>query len=179
MVLPSLFSFPDTTDLFEQLDKYAEELSRLDKVVQSGVIVEGDAAGYALVWEWGNARQTKKGPKTTLGINPDGKKVWLTIQAPKGYINILTHEFMAIVDEELAHVKFNEGPEAVYKQISKAAQQAAVKMAQLIKEYVPVDSGDLQSSIKPAGLNEIAAYDIDVMEDDEFEDDSAVNLENE
>lgn len=177
-MLPALFSFPDTTDLFKQLDEYAAELSRLDKVVQSGVMVEGPAAGYALVWEWGNARQTKKGPKTTLGINPDGKRVWLSIQAPRGYIRVLTPQFLNAIDKELEKIRFNEDSASIVKQLTIAADNVAKKIAVLISQNAPEDSGTLSSSIKAASMAELVQYDTMFYDEDEDADPTELSLEN-
>jgi hypothetical protein len=116
--------------------------------VRGGVASEGDASAYALVWEWGNARQTKKGPKTVKGINPDGKSVWLSIQAPSGYIRIHEDDYIAILQKELADTDFS-GVDAKSIRLSMelAASRAAEKMADLIRQTVPVDSGDLRDSI--------------------------------
>src|SRR3954471_15404856 len=92
--------------MFDKLDELLLELEEHDKEISAGVATVGEPAAYAEVWEWGNVRQTKKGPKTVLGINPDGEKVWLTIQAPFGYIRINENEFWQAVKDELAKVKF-------------------------------------------------------------------------
>src|SRR5580765_2079633 len=92
--------------------------------VRGGVISEGDAAAYALVWEWGNARQTKEGPKTVRGINPDGQPVWLSIQAPYGYIRIHEAESVNIIEMVLANADF-ETPETGKQIIAEMKRAAA------------------------------------------------------
>lgn len=116
--------------------------------IRGGVASEGDAAAYALVWEWGNARQTKKGPKTTLGMNPDGSQVWLSLQAPFGYIRINEDKYIEILQKELAEMKFGklQGKE-ILDALRQASINASEKIAELIRETVPVDSGNLKESI--------------------------------
>jgi hypothetical protein len=119
--------------------------------VRGGVQSEGDAAAYALVWEWGNARQTQKGPKTTLGTNPDGEQVWLSIQAPYGYIRINEAEYIKIIENELGSMDFGgmgTGQE-ILDAIRESSGFAAQKIAEIIREHAPVDSGMLRESIQP------------------------------
>jgi hypothetical protein len=133
----------------EKLDFLFLELKEQNNLIEAGVKVEGDAAAYALVWEWGNARQTKIGPKTTLGVNPDGKKVFLSIQAPTGYIRVNTPLFMAALKDELAKVRFaSTSTGAVTKQLELAAKRTAARMVDIIREHVPVDTGQLHDDIK-------------------------------
>ena len=49
--------------LFDKLDEFLLEFEQHDQEIKAGVAVVGDAAAYALVWEWGNTRQSKPGPK--------------------------------------------------------------------------------------------------------------------
>ena len=147
--------FPDYSDTFKQLGTYLLAIEGLDKMVQVGVASVGDPSAYALVWEWGNARQTKEGPKTVLGINPDGEEVWLSIQAPRGYIRILTPQFMTLIRKEMKSVDFAKTTsKAIYKELKAAAMRIADKMAEMIRETVPVDTGDLQTSIQPLFVND-------------------------
>lgn len=121
-----------------------------DGDVSVGVVAEGDAAAYAEVWEWGNARQTKPGPKTVLGTNPDGQMVWLSIQAPFGYIHINEPFFWRIIDEELQKVDLNQpNKAALQKEFETHARVIASAMADVIKDSAPVDTGQLRDSIKP------------------------------
>lgn len=147
------------------LDKAtAKELKKLLKGMQDasaqgpvrgGVQSEGDAASYALVWEWGNARQTKKGPKTTKGVNPDGEEVWLSVQAPQGYIRISEPVYMNILMKELADMDFGEltGKE-ILAAMKEASASAASQIAEIIKENAPVDTGQLRDSIGPCDPND-------------------------
>jgi hypothetical protein len=121
-------------------------------LVRGGVVSEGEAASYALVWEWGSARQTKEGPKTVKGINPDGEEVWLSIQAPFGYIRIHEAEFVRIIEEKLANTDFSntETGKQVRDEMKKASLQAAEAIAEILREGAPRDRGDLQESIQAA-----------------------------
>ena len=124
--------------------------------VRGGIVSEGDAAAYALVWEWGNARQTKAGPKTVQGVNPDGETVWLSIQAPMGYIRVNEAEYIKILQNQLEAMDLGslETGEEIRKGMEEASAKAAALIAEVIKEYVPVDSGDLRDSIGPAEPND-------------------------
>ncbi len=118
-------------------------------VVRGGVASDGEAAAYALVWEWGNARQTKKGPKTTLGINPDGEEVWLTIQAPMGYIAIHEGEYFQMIENALAEADFGDMKSGEVLRAMKAASiQAGQQIAELIRDSAPIDTGALRDSIQ-------------------------------
>lgn len=119
--------------------------------IRGGVISEGDAAAYALVWEWGNARQVKKGPKTVQGTNPDGDTVWLSIQAPYGYVRIHEEQYVKMLEEELGDADFGGmGGDEILQALRKVSLLASNRCAQLIRETVPVDSGDLRDSIVAA-----------------------------
>ncbi|SRR6266403_2434248 len=120
--------------------------------VRGGVVSDGDAAAYALVWEWGNARQTKEGPKTVKGMNPDGEEVWLSIQAPFGYIRIHEPDFIRIIEEKLGAIDFSKAISAkeVRDEMKKASSSAAEMIAEIIRETAPIDSGDLRESIQAA-----------------------------
>lgn len=122
------------------------------ETVRGGVISEGDAAAYALVWEWGNARQTKEGPRTVLGINPDGETVWLSTQAPFGYIRIHSDEMDAILTQALSEINFDKAETAddFLEEIKAASMVASDKIAELIRSVAPIDSGALRESIVPA-----------------------------
>lgn len=122
------------------------------EVVRGGVVSEGDAASYALVWEWGNARQTKQGPKTVRSTNPDGEEVWLSIQAPHGYIRVNEPEFTQILQTHLAATDFGEWQTAsdITDAIKKASVEAAKQITEVIKETAPIESGALRDSISPA-----------------------------
>lgn len=112
--------------------------------VRGGVASFGKPSAYALVWEWGNARQTQKGPKTTLGINPDGEQVWLTLQAPMGYIRINQPVMVAILADELQAVdwaEFNSAGSA-RAELKRVSKRVADRIADVIRQSVPVGEGD-------------------------------------
>jgi hypothetical protein len=130
------------------LDKFLQELEN-DGMIESGVSVEGEAAAYAEVWEWGNARQTKKGPRTVLGTNPRGERVWLSSQAPYGYIWTNEGKFWDSISQELKKVTF-EGPNKrdVREELEKASVRIATEIAKTISESAPVDTGQLSESFR-------------------------------
>jgi hypothetical protein len=124
--------------------------------IRGGVISEGDAAAYALVWEWGNARQTKQGPKTVKGQNPDGEEVWLSIQAPFGYIRIHEPEFVRIIEFQLGNTDFSsaETGKEIRDEMKRASAAAAAMIAEVLRDVAPKDSGALRESIGPADPND-------------------------
>lgn len=135
------FDIPGAKDFLKELED--------DGVVQAGVSVEGPAAAYAEVWEWGNTRQTKKGPRTVLGINPDGERVWLSSQAPYGYIWTNENKYWEIVRKELGKLSL-DGPtkKEVTEEISRGLEKIAEQVAQVISETAPVDTGQLSESFR-------------------------------
>ena len=100
-------AFPGLKVDFANIDEFLVELVNVPEVT-AGVASVGDAAAYALVWEWGNTRQKKPGPKTVKGTNPDGKMVWLSSQAPFGYIRIHEPEYWQVIEEEMSSVDLNK-----------------------------------------------------------------------
>lgn len=144
-------SFLSPSLLFDEdkLDFLSLELGEQNNLVEAGVKVDGEAAAYALVWEWGNVHQTQIGPKTTLGVNPDGERVYLSIQAPTGYIRVNTPLFMAALKEELSRVKFsNVSTGGVSQELEKAAKRTARRWVDIIRQHVPVDTGQLHDEIQ-------------------------------
>ena len=119
--------------------------------INAGVEVRGDAAAYALVWEFGNVRQHTKGPKTTLGVNlMTGERVWLTIQAPFGYVRVNEQEYWQIIKKNLQ--KLNLGgrtKQEIRASLEAVAYQCAQEICLLIQDTVPVDTGYLRDSIFP------------------------------
>lgn len=119
--------------------------------VRGGVISEGDAAAYALVWEFGNARQTQSGPKTVLGTGPDGESAWLSTQAPMGYIRVNEPEFVMILEKALADMDMDlTSGSQIRKAMLAASALAAEKIADMIRDWAPRDTGALRDSIGPA-----------------------------
>lgn len=134
-----------------ELEQFVKEANRIDSV-EGGIASVGDAAAYALVWEWGNARQTQVGPKTVVGTNPDGERVYLSIQAPMGYVRVNTPEFLAVIDDEIGKISFRRLDAAVLKALLvKASANIGKRIADIIKDTVPVDSGQLKASITVVG----------------------------
>lgn len=119
--------------------------------VRGGVLSEGEAAAYALVWEWGNARQTQSGPKTVLGTNPDGDSVWLSIQAPTGYIRVNEDDYIRILEDQLSRMDLDiDTGDKIRKSMKEASATAGELIANVIRENAPKDSGDLRDSITVA-----------------------------
>jgi hypothetical protein len=120
--------------------------------VRGGIVVEGDAAAYALVWEWGNVRQVKQGPKTVKGINPDGSEVWMSIQAPSGYIAIHETEFLQIINYQLGQIDLSEAETGkdIRDEMKKASLASARMIAEIIRDFAPVDKGALREGIEAA-----------------------------
>lgn len=133
---------------FEAND-FLDAISNKDETVEVGVSVEGPAAAYAEVWEWGNTRQTKKGPRTVLGTNPDGERVWLSSQAPYGYIRINTEKYLEAVKKALGNLPMHSAtPQQLTEELQKAGVEAMKECAQILHDAAPVDTGQLQSSFK-------------------------------
>jgi hypothetical protein len=84
-----------------------------------------------------------------LGINPDGKRVFLSIQAPHGYIRVNEPLYWAALEEEIDAMEFTGGSSAAIRgEMEQAAKRAAKRVQEIIQEHVPVDHGDLHDSIK-------------------------------
>ena len=137
-----------------EMKKFLSEFAQLKKQpVEAGVGVEGPAAAYALVWEWGNARQHQIGPRTTVGTNPDGEKVFLSIQAPHGYIRVSEPSYWAALEQEMGKVSFSgTTPGAIREELEEAAEKICNRIRDIIKEHVPIGigpgAGQLHDGIK-------------------------------
>lgn len=147
--VPSLVE--DSTEALKELLQGVKDAGNAGPV-RGGVLSQGNAAAYALVWEWGNARQTKQGPKTVKSFNPDGEEVWLSIQAPQGYIRINEPEFLQILQTKLGEMDLDDwsSAEDLTLAMKKASAAAAAQIAEIIKETAPTASGSLRDSISPA-----------------------------
>lgn len=146
--MPALTLF--ATALIDKLDDFLLEFAEHDREIKAGVASVGDAAAYSLVWEFGNIRQVQQGPNTVKGINPDGKEVWLSIQAPYGYISVHENDYIEILKDELSKVEYkSKTKEGIEREIKVAAFNAAKRCAQLIKDTAPYREGNLSDSIKP------------------------------
>lgn len=135
------------TMMFDKLDEFLLEFEEHDQMITAGVASVGTAAAYALVWEWGNVKQVKPGPRTVLGTNPDGEEAWLSIQAPFGYIKIHENDYWEILKLELGKVKFSgTNAREITRELEAAAERACKQIAQIISDNAPVDKGDLSKS---------------------------------
>jgi hypothetical protein len=96
-----------------------------------------------------NVRQHKQGPKTTLGINlMTGEQVWLSIQAPSGYIRVNEQEYWSIMNKCFRELTLaGTTTEEIRKEIEAAAYKAARLIAEVIRDTAPEDSGLLRASI--------------------------------
>ena len=150
--LPSVVTLPDIPD---GMDGSALP----DAPVYGGAASVGEAAAYSQVWEWGNVRQTQKGPKTVMGINPDGQRIWLTIQAPYGYVRINSPQFGDSVLRNMLAV--DPLASSVLAQIKSAAAKAAQEIASLIRDTAPVDTGALSDSIQAVGPDDSGLVNVD------------------
>jgi hypothetical protein len=129
-------------DFQAQFDKHA-------RVIECGVAAVGEPAAYALVWEWGNVRQSEKGPNTVLGVNPDGESVWLSVQAPKGWIAINEPGMWDAFDREIRNLAFSGEDEFhISEQLENAAIRIAKEIKSLLQETVPIDKASLHNSLK-------------------------------
>lgn len=154
-----------TVSLDLDASTFLEEFKDIGEVV-SGVGSFGDAAAYALVWEFGNMRQTKKGPKTTLGINlTTGEQVWLSIQAPTGYVRVNEEKYWAIIKKRLRDLTLSgTTKEEIREELEETAHLIAQDVAEVIREAAPEDKGGLKASILAISPGS------DILYDDEYDD---------
>lgn len=154
--------FPNIADLYKKLGVFAEELADVDEEITVGIVSEGEASAYANVWEWGNVRQTKKGPKTTRGINPNGEEVWLTIQAPYGYIRVNEMKYRQIMIAEVDKVDFGlTDGHKLDKQLKAALLRIDKKILKVLQDTVPVDTEALKDSLRAYSMAEMTDVDED------------------
>lgn len=128
-------------------------------IVYGGVESNGDPSAYSQVWEWGNIRQTKKGPKTTLGIGPNGERAWLSIQAPFGYVRISAPRFGEAIERRMLEI--DPTADDAEQQIKTAILNASEDVASIIRSTVPVDSSDLRNSIRAIGPDDNGLANVD------------------
>lgn len=135
---------------FAELKDFFVNLGNADVTVEAGVSSEGPAAAYVFVWEFGNIRQSKPGPKTVAGVNPvTGEKAFFSTQAPQGYIRVLIPVFREIMDLEIKRISFLDPERRSIKiQLDAAARRITNKMVEVIRNTVPIDSGELRASIR-------------------------------
>jgi hypothetical protein len=137
-------------DIMFELDKFLLELEQHDKEIQAGVASVGEAAAYSLVWEFGNARQAKKGPKTVKGVNPEtGETVWLSIQAPHGYVRISENLYWEALRQEMSKITFSGNTaKEITKELEACAVRAMKTIRKIIAQHAPKDKGDLSKSFE-------------------------------
>lgn len=132
---------------FLNLNSFLSDLETKSGVVECGVAVQGEAAAYAEVWEWGNARQTKKGPRTVMGINPDGESVWLSSQAPNGYIRVNLDKYLDIVKIQLEQLALDgDTVMDLQEELKKTEVKIMEQIIEVLQDTAPVDTGQLRSS---------------------------------
>jgi hypothetical protein len=136
---------------FKNVSTYLSELDGID-TISGGVGVYGSAAAYALVWELGSLRLKHPGPKTLWSINRNDKIAILTKQAPRGYVGILSDQFWPIIEEELSKVSFSGSN--IRLKLEVAMDNASQRIAKLVADKAPVDSGDLRSQIMAVDSDE-------------------------
>jgi hypothetical protein len=149
--------------LVTDLEKFLKTFPGAQKL-SSGVGVFGTAEAYALVWELGSRRLLKYGPvpKTLWSTNRLGEQAILTKQAPKGYVGINAKKAKKIFKEELAKVKINMQNMNLSKlRLEIALDNAALRLARIISDSAPVDSGDLRSQIQSISTDEMDDFDDD------------------
>jgi hypothetical protein len=129
--------------------KVFTRMENLPSRVRAGIAVKGEAAKYALVWEWGTVRFAAPGPKTTWGSNPDdGQTKIFTKTAPSGYVRIHKQQFY-----DMAKLALREAPVQTLLNGSFAValqenlDRAATEAAQIMANDAPIDKGLLRASI--------------------------------
>lgn len=120
--------------------------------IRVGIKITGPAAAYAMVWEWGRA-DVKPGPKTQWGINPDGDRVVLTRTAPSGFIRVNRGKFRLIIRDEMKKIVWSRiTPKEIPNAVQWALTKAAPRIADLIAETAPVDTGQLRAAIRAVSI---------------------------
>jgi hypothetical protein len=151
--------------VIKELPAFMQEFVSLGKITV-GVGVYGSAAAYALVWELGSRRLKSPGPKTMWSTNRDGERAILTTQAPHGYVTP-TDEFWPIIEEEVGRINFGNAKtskEAALR-LEVALDNASHRIAAIIAQRAPVDSGDLRSQIMGIDADEMQSMSIEDSED--------------
>ena len=162
-------TLPVPTMQFEGIEKFLKELDLQSGTIQAGVASVGEAAAYSLVWEFGNAHQAKQGPKTVRGHNiQTGEVVWLSIQAPFGYVRISENLYWEALRQEMAKITFQGNtPQEIKREMELCVTRTAQTISKIIAEHAPVDSGKLEGSfvvVKPGDrlLDEEGSYILDI-----------------
>ena len=143
-------ALPSALDVGLELSpEWPDWFVRNARIIESGVAVDGGPAAYALVWEWGNTRQYKKGPRTILGENPADQAAWLSTQAPHGWIAINEPEMWGIIDKILGRLDFGGNAEFdITVVLEQASLDISRQFLRLLRATVPVDSGDLDRALE-------------------------------
>lgn len=136
----------------DSVDDYLSDLANIPPTVSGGIGVYGSAAAYALVWELGATKRKSPGPKTLWSVNWKGDIVILTRQAPRGYVGFISDQFWPIIEEELDKVDF--GASSLNLRLEVAMDNASQRIARLVSDTAPVDSGDLRSQIMAVDSDE-------------------------
>jgi predicted RNase H-like HicB family nuclease len=127
---------------FDPLKEFLEQFTGDAPAIVGGVAAYGEPAAYALVWEYGNTRQTKQGPRTVRGINPNGESVWLSSQAPVGYVAVYENDYWAAINSRLDGVSFDGASiEEWATEMKSAVALATADIAEIIREHAPVGIG--------------------------------------
>ena len=138
-------SLKHVEDLFAQ-GLGARPTMRLDLYIADAAV-----AKRALIWEWGRIT-CKPGPKTMWGTNPDGERRVMTKTAPSGFIRSNRDKARAIAHAEIQKrlrwkaMKMGDIPKA----IEWGLRNAAPKIADLIADAAPIDTGALRDNIRGA-----------------------------
>lgn len=133
--------------IFPNLQQFLKEFEGIGSVT-GGVGVFGSAAAYALIWELGSLRE-HTGPKTVWGTNRDGDRRIFSSQAPEGYVGVVSDEFWPIIVEELGHLTFRgTDSHSIRLELEVVIDNAMQRIARIIADAAPVDSGDLRSQIQ-------------------------------
>jgi hypothetical protein len=131
----------------QNLEQFLIQIEGIDRPLSGGVAVYGVAAAYALVPDYGWDRGP--GPRTLWSTNVKGRKAIMSRQAPTGYAAIHEKEFWPIIQDELSKVKFDARSETEMRlRLEVAVDNASQRMAHIIAESAPVDSGDLKSGVQ-------------------------------
>lgn len=149
----------------KNIDRFVEQFhfgTGARPTIVVGLKVTGPAAAYCLIWEWGRA-DIKPGPKTQWGTNPDGDRRVLTRTAPSGFIRVNRGKFRLIIRDEMKKIAWRRiTPKEIPNAVQWALTKAAHRMADLIAETAPVDTGELRRAIRaikiigPGGLQSIS-----------------------
>lgn len=132
-------------------------------VVYGGIESDGGPSAYSQVWEWGNTRQTRKGPHTTYGVAPDGRRIWLSTQAPFGYVRLNEPNFAAAIERRMTEQEPDD--DRLQEQVVSAAKAASQDIAAIVRATAPVDTGALMDSIRAVDPSDSGLADVDQWSD--------------